>query len=108
MLEAECGDWMGLILREGIRERIQAWRFVICSPERLARPPIARLQLHYLYRSHRLATFYCLPLLSTFIVYFYVLLFLCVWGYGISVHQGSMTGIVSLCIRSLHPVRSRN
>jgi hypothetical protein len=38
---------------------------------------------------------YCLLLLSV-----QCLLPLCVWGYSISLRQGSMTGIVSLCIRS--------
>jgi len=83
---------MGLTLRGAMRGGFKV-EIRHLFPERLARPPTAGLQLHYLYRSHRLAAFYCLPLLSTFTVYSSVCAStVCVWGYSISLRQRSITG----------------
>jgi hypothetical protein len=51
--------------------------------------------------SHRLAAFYCLPLLSTFTVYCSVLCFCCVYGDIVFPPPQSMTGIVSLFSTSI-------
>jgi hypothetical protein len=93
-----CGDWVGLLLREGIRG-FKGWRFVTCSQELTHQATYCWTPASL---SLPLSSSSCF-LLFTSTVYFWVLLLQCVWGYGISLRQWSMTGIVLLCIPSTGP-----
>ena len=67
------------------------------------RPPTAELQLHYLYRSRRLAAFYCLPLTFNFYCLLFSVCFYCVYGdMVISLRQAAMTRPAPLCSRIAH------